>query len=681
MEGIIDKIIRVSLYLLVFLMPIFFLPFTDSPVYSNKQLLLTSICFLVSILWLVKIIKTGKINLVLDKVSFAVLFFLVVLAISTFFSIARNQSFWGTDFEADTLFNFILYGLTFFLFANLIPKKEVFKIIKVFILSSGILALLFLIQRITGLMFPVGSVQALSLFLGGAFVILIFIFINIKSVSRTEKIFGWITGFLLFISTLLIGFWLVWLGMAFTTVMMFWLKLKYFGPKSKIGLRDYLLSLIILVITLIFIFTKLPLGNILKVAPEVSLTYGLSIDIGKRTLGEGFKNLIIGSGPATFIYKYRLYRPQGINLTEFWQMGFAQGRSVLTTLLTTSGLLGILAGLFLMGVFFYQGFFKYSGKLDTIIPFISGFYFLVLWIFYSFNPLLMFSGFLMIGLHSASTAKARNFSLLNPPQKVFFTMLGAIILMVVLVAGFYIYVQKYDAALNFAEGLSVLSREEPDLDKAIADIDKAGNLAKNNDKYFRNLSQLFLLKINQVLNNQNLSQEEKQEELEINISHCQKAIQRAIGVDSKNILNRIQSGNIYENLILLINSAERLAIDGYRNAEKLDPQNPQIPFNLGRTYKTISQKIQRDMISYILAKDEEKIAELRNLYIQDLTLATENLQRAISLKYNFVPAYYLLGEVYELRGDKDVAIKVYQSALIFDPQSEELREKIEDLSQ
>ena len=40
---------------------------------------------------------------------------------------ARTQSFWGMSVEPDTLFNFILYGLVFFLFSNLISKKEVFQ--------------------------------------------------------------------------------------------------------------------------------------------------------------------------------------------------------------------------------------------------------------------------------------------------------------------------------------------------------------------------------------------------------------------------------------------------------------------------------------------------------------------------------------------------------------------------
>lgn len=184
MEQILNKIIRYSLYLLVFLLPLWFLPFTIFPVAANKQLLLAVFCFFIIILWAIKVFSSGKLSFICNKLTLAVFLLLLILGVSTFLSASKAQSFWGMNFEPDTFFSFILYTLTFFLFANLLKEeKEVSKTIFAFLGGSGVLAALFLIDsfihifpwdfaKSTGFN-PIGTVQALSLFLTGAFVILV----------------------------------------------------------------------------------------------------------------------------------------------------------------------------------------------------------------------------------------------------------------------------------------------------------------------------------------------------------------------------------------------------------------------------------------------------------------------------------------------------------------------------
>lgn len=701
MENIVNKIIKISLYLLVFLLPIFFLPLTIFPVALNKQLLLVGICFLTSVLWLVKIIKTGKINLTWNKISLAVLILFVVLGISTFFSMAKTQSFWGMNVEPNTLFSFILYGLVFFLFSNLISKQEAFKAVKIFLLSSGILALFFLIQEIFNFTFPwnfakangfnpIGTVQGLTVFFGGAFVVLITLLMITDKRSKAERISIWVIGGLLFISILFINFWVAWLGIVFAMVMILWTKLKSLSPKESIGMKDYFLPLFIFAIALILIFIKLPLGNILDLPVEINLTYKASFDIAKKTLGEGAKALVLGSGPATFGYDYSLHRSANINLTDFWYLRFPQAPSALITSLATFGILGILAILFLIITFFHQGIKSFSSNKSKLVKvngmqavvFVGGAYFLFLWIFYAINFSLIFVGFLMMGLYLASLNKSKEISLVNPPQKAFFSMLGAIILIVVLIAGFYIYIQKYDAAISFARGINLLNAEQPDLDQGIKNIGRAANLAKTNDNYYRNLSQVLLFKITEVLNDQSLSQEARQTELQGHISNIQKVVQKTIEVNPKNSPNWVQTGQIYENLITLIDNADQLAILSYKEAEKLDPQNPQIPFNIGRVYMAVAYGAYQGLVELSQAdvKDEEKENQFEFIYAQGLELAIDNFQKSIELKYNFTPAYYLLAQVYEMKEEKELAIQNYQAVLQLEPGNEEVRERIEELT-
>ncbi|MFH1308723.1 MAG: tetratricopeptide repeat protein [Patescibacteria group bacterium] len=685
-ENIIDRIINNLLYLLVFLLPIFFLPLTNSQITLNKQLLLVVVCFLVSILWFFKTIKTGKMNLVWNKISSGVLVLFIVLAVSTFFSATKNQSFWGTSVEPDSFLNFILYILIFFLFSNLISKNQVSKIIKVFLLSSGIVSLFFLIQEIFGNIFPwdfaktngfnlIGSVQVLGVFLGGAFAILIaLVFTN-----KDKSLLMWIIGSLLFISILLINFWVVWLGLVFSVVFLFWTKLRVLG-KNKIKLKDYYLLFAIFAISLMFILIRIPMNDILDLPQEVNLSYKAGLNIATKTLEENAKNFLLGSGPASFVYKYTLYRTSAINLTEFWNIRFIQSSSSIITILGTSGILGFLAILFLMGTFFYEGFIRGFKNKHAIVPLIGGLYFLTLWIFYSINLCLMFAGFLMLGLWVIASKKNKEISLIDPPQKAFFSMLGLIILIVIMTAGFYIYTQKYTGAVYFEKGLNFLEKKE--LNMAAININKARNMAKTNDRYYRDLSQIFLLRINEVLNDKDLSGKQKQEDLQRNIVNAQKIVQEGININPKNSLNWLNAGRIYENLISLNDTAAQSAVSAYKRAIELDPKNPQIYFNLGRTYMTMVERVQKNFNSLTrrFVDDEEKMEEFQNMHNEIIDFAIENFQETIKLKFNFAQAYNLLGKTYEIIGKNELAIKSYGIFLQLEPENIEIRERLENLT-
>ncbi len=287
MENILNKIIKYTLYSFVFLFPLFFLPWTAFPMALNKQILLSIFAFSLLILWVIKIIGTGKLSFRWNKLTGSVLLLLLVLGISTAFSGARAQSFWGMSFEPGTFFSFLLYGLVFLLFANLLKeKKEILRVISFFLASSGVLAALFLIQSFWRPIFPwdfartagfnpIGTVQGLAIFLGGAFVILLATSLN-RDDRRQLLPFGSISslvssliltaiGILLFISILLINYWVAWLGIVFAATIIIWSRFSRPNLKEtweSNDLRKFILPLVVLAVALMFIFIKVPTGNI-----------------------------------------------------------------------------------------------------------------------------------------------------------------------------------------------------------------------------------------------------------------------------------------------------------------------------------------------------------------------------------------------------------------------------------
>ena len=80
--------------------------------------------------------------------------------------------------------------------------------------------------------------------------------------------------------------------------------------------------MLLLVLSLVSIFIKIPVENIISFLPEVSPGYASTLDIAFKTLKESPKNLILGSGPATWGYQFSIYKPVGLNLTNFWQIRF-----------------------------------------------------------------------------------------------------------------------------------------------------------------------------------------------------------------------------------------------------------------------------------------------------------------------------------------------------------------------
>ena len=175
MEKILNKLIQYGLYVLAFFVPLLFSPASYLPVLASKQVFTAILVGLILLLWIIRIITTGEIRLKWSRLSTIVFSFLGLAGVSTIFSISRTQSFFGFAFEGDTFFSFILYTAVFFIFSSLIKdKSEVLRVIKIFIISCGVLSVLFLLALLTKVSLPIsliGTSQALGILFGGGLVL------------------------------------------------------------------------------------------------------------------------------------------------------------------------------------------------------------------------------------------------------------------------------------------------------------------------------------------------------------------------------------------------------------------------------------------------------------------------------------------------------------------------------
>jgi len=258
-----------------------------------------------------------------------------------------------------------------------------------------------------------------------------------------------------------------------------------------------------------------------------------------------------------------------------------------------------------------------------------------------------------------------------------------VLLMVASVFVLYNLSQKYQSALIFNQGLNLINAEELKLDEGIMKMNEAAMLDKK-DTYFRNLSQAFLLKINQVLNDEELTEEDKKQVFQLLVSNTENSANNAVLLNPKNSQNWLQLGRVYENFMALgVEGAESLVISNYQKVEQLSPQNPEIPFMLARIYKTQAERIQVQiaLLEQVEERDEGAVEKLKEENDKILETALQKLEKSAQLKIDFTPTYYLTAQICELKGEKDLALENYKIVLLLEPENEEVIEKIKELTE
>lgn len=411
-------IAEISLFALIFLTPLFFLPWGVSNIATNKQFLAIALVIIAFIAWLAKTIASGKLSW--PKTALNISMWIVILAwgLSAFFSIAKMKSLGFASLEPDTLLNMLTYILAFFLVSSIfIERKDIQRAILIFLCSLAVLAVFVGLKFLNVNLFsnsvasggiwdfaqsidfnPIGTINALGLFLGFGLVLIVSLLVgdlslrgpanksgeNIKEegngvprlplrrlADRNDKFVKVgliILALVISIELLLINYFGIWWSMALSMLFLVAYVFTRETQKVRQGKSDVIktqklvLPIVILAISVILILVKLPIANLIafpaEVSPSNSATYEIAKDAWKAKGGSAE----IGSGPATFGYDYGLYRSQVINQTVFWGMKFAQGSSFILTSLSTVGIFGFAALILLIAAFIWQAFKMFSNK-------------------------------------------------------------------------------------------------------------------------------------------------------------------------------------------------------------------------------------------------------------------------------------------------------------------------------
>lgn len=731
-----NKISKTLLYFLVFLIPIFFLPFTPNVLDFPKEMLLIFLTVIALSGWLLRCLFKGKIKLKVSPLNFIILFYLFFLAISSIFSLWPYGSFFGqTVTKLTYAIGFLaILGLAIFYFLLLhLFQKEELPLLFLGLGFSSFLAILFSLVQIFGKHFLpfdfardpafhlIGTLKSTVLFAACLLPIIIsFIFITKKVI----RIF-FIVASLVFLAFLfLTNFWLAWiLVLAGSAILLM------FGIQKREAFPfGFLLFAMFLFVVAFFLGVFRPLRFSLQAVPNEILSQKITFEISKKTLMENPPlSLLFGSGPSTFGFDYSKFKPQIMNQGLNWILRFGFGASEILEKLATTGILGLISFLAILIFLFFLGLRFLFGKTERGTSewiLISGIFSSLAAIIFSFFfsasnfSLLFIFWFLSAGLVILSEPRAKSWKL-APSSLANIGFSFIFIFILGLGAGLLLFSgQKYLAEFQYQNGLEAY--RAGDNQKAIDYLIKAINLSQEKeDSYWRDLSQLYLFRVNEELQKGDFSKEEFRTNL-TNLSILAiNSAKKATDLSPHNVNNWSVRAFIYQSLSTLDPKLADLAIQSYQEAIKLENSNPYFYTEVGKIYlaqnkiekareyfqKAIEKKSDYSPAHFQMAmsfvqegKLEEGIAKLETLkenLPQDSGLAFQlgllyynkgefekaknEFERAVKISPHYSNARYFLGLIYDKEGKKDLAIEQFLEIEKFNPENQEVKKILSNL--
>ena len=655
-SGFLDKISKISLYILVFLLPIWFLPLTQDALSFQKQALMVVFALIAFIAWLAKITSQGELNVKINLVGWAVILFVTTSLVSTITSFWFYGSFWGWSSNvSDSFITILFFAVFYFLISNIMGEKKRVVTFLLLLTSSVFLGALYAVLQLYKIFLiplsfaklsafnTIGSLNVVSMLV--AVILPIAIAMSFAQKGRVKWAFRFFSAFF-FLSLLVLNFFNAWLILAIGIGIMVIFSIS--NLKNSENKKWFSLPMAVLVLSLFFLMFRVPMPGVPTSPTEVAPSHLSEIKIARGLFSDNPKLLLFGSGPGTFSQVYSKYRDAGLNQSIFWGTRFRAGASEFLDILLTKGLVGslVFAVVLLSALIFGVKMVLKSYKLDYSthimqVGLLASFVSIVAFKFLHYDNIVSsFIFWSLLGVMSVFFVyknKAKEQSENHYLSTIYsFVFLIAVIFGVGLL---FFGGQKYIAEVKYSSGINYAS--SGNLDNGISKVLSATSLNPSLDMYWRDLSQLYLSQLNTFLSKNNALDEQKSQQVQNIVSNMAFSSNQSILINPKNVENWNVRGFIYRHLLSIPGSSD-LAIESYTKSSALEPNSPFSYAEIARVYLQQSQAINS-------SSDNLKKQEL-------LSKSIESLNKAIALKPDYAPAQYLFAVVYEQQGKSQQAI-------------------------
>ncbi len=677
--NIFDRLAFLSLFLVIVLLPIFFLPFSNIPVETSKSLLLVVGLVASITFWAIARFLDGRVVFPRSSLLLSGLGVVLVFLLSALLSKNPPGSLFGIMLDVGS-FWFIFAGFLLMLMSSLVFRTaRQAKIVMLGAILSGAVALIFQLLHLFAPQFLsfgvlpaktdnlLGTWNTLGIFAGFSALMFILV-VEFFSINKIERLVLQALTILSLVLVAAVNFAFVWKILGIFVLIIFVYKLAI-TSRARVGEagtesvpdknRFPAFSFIVIIIALLFFISGDTIGGILpnrlglqntEVSPALSTTFNITKSVIKESP-------LLGIGPNKFGPAWALYKPSVINSSPFWDTSFNYGSGWLPTFAATTGILGILSLLAFAVLFTAIGVrsvfssIKNKTNWETMAFFVLAFYLFVSSFFYAGGSTIFLLALVFAGVYVGLSVSLRGngevvITYLEDHKKSFFSILLLILVIVASVALSFKYMERLISASYFGKSLSAVSL--PDAEDSIK---KAISLYEN-DLYLRTYSRIYLLKLNSLVQKGDKLTEEEKTDLQSILDQSVDGAQLAARYDPTNYLNFQALGSTYQGLASLgVKDLSEKAIEAYKSASVLNPNNPGLKLAIAGIYFS-----------------DGKVQEAKDYGNQ-----------ALSLKADYIDALVTLSQIAKSEGDNAAALTYAQKALSMSPKNTDLVKYVDSL--
>jgi len=678
-HGIIEKIAYSALGIVAFLIPLFF---TTGATFSPQvaKVLLLSIGTIVSfVAVIVTIIKSGRISVPKNLLSLSLALIPVTFLLSALMNAGTAMQYIGYNFEIGTVSVIAMLALMSFLVSELYQKKErVFTSYLAFFVTFALLSVYQSIRifsdpgTLSFGLFPdkisnvIGNWNDLAVFFGAS-ALLALVTLEMLQLKKIFKIviYGVFIISLDFLS--IVNFQTTWIILALFSVIVFVYVISFerfavskeFSPSTETQdaprrRRISYPAVVMFVVSLAFIFFGPQLGDAISgklnvSSVEVRPSWGATFTVIQKSLAE---SPVFGSGPNSFMKDWYMYRPADVNNTVFWGTEFPFGFGLVPTFFAMTGFLGIIAWIFFFGILLWKGFRAIFQSIPDLFSrylitssFLLSVYFWIAMVVYVPSIANAFLAFFFTGLFTASLYREkllaqREVSLINHPKLSFASVLVLVVLLIGSLSLGYSLVQKATSLSYFRQSVLGFQKNQ-DISAARLLMNKAA-LTGGYDLYYRGLSELSLVQLDQILAREGVTVESVKDEFQIALTDSIDNARKATEVNPHNYQNWVGLARVYAALVpapFTVQGAYENSKAAYEEALVVNPYSPVVNLFLARLE---------------VAKG-------------DLKAARVYVNKALTEKSNYAEGHLLLSQIEVTEGNLAQAIPSLENAVLLSP--------------
>lgn len=363
-----------------------------------------------------------------------------------------------------------------------------------------------------------------------------------------------------------------------------------FQEKDVIKKVFYGLSAAIIVLSLVLSISLILPG---KPGAPILADYQTSWSIAVDTLKV---SPLWGIGPSNYLTAFSRFLPISYNQTAYWAVRFSSARSFILTLVTETGMLGLLSFAVVVFVIFKKHLknIKQSllswNKVETA-GLVSMFILIVGLLLFPASSILLAFFFLLAYLNSESSDVTFNLSATGFKNgNIFVSKIPALVFSLVIFVGLaalgFFSFKALSAERSYKLAIDAITKN--DAKTAYTELGKAINTDPYVDRYHATYDQLSLALARNVAQKQNITDADKNTVAQL--------VQQAIAEAKATVaLNPLRSSNwellarTYQTIIPFAQGADNFTIQTYTQAIALDPINPNLRISLGGVYYALGR--------------------------------------------------------------------------------------------